>query len=74
MLLRHDSQSRSLWVDAVCINQTDDPEKSEQVKRMGEIYASAKVVLIRMGKDAAGEAEECFALIKETHAFLIEQL
>lgn len=74
MRLRHDKQPRLLWVDAVCINQNDDEEKSQQVKHMGEIYASAKVVLIWMGEDLAGEAEDCFALIKETNTFLMEQL
>jgi hypothetical protein len=26
------------WVDTVCINQTDNQEKSHQVQMMGEIY------------------------------------
>lgn len=26
------------WIDAICINQTDDTEKSHQVQMMGEIY------------------------------------
>lgn len=26
------------WIDALCINQTDDEEKSHQVQMMGEIY------------------------------------
>lgn len=38
-----------LWIDAVCINQEDSDERSEQVKIMGEIYARAAVVHIWMG-------------------------
>jgi hypothetical protein len=61
-------------VDAVCINQNDNNEKSQQVKRMGEIYANARRVLIWVGEDTAGDAEECFALTQETNTFLMEQL
>ncbi|KAJ9649852.1 hypothetical protein H2198_010823 [Neophaeococcomyces mojaviensis] len=39
----------ALWIDAVCINQTDLPEKNIQVSRMGEIYEQAKEVIIWLG-------------------------
>jgi hypothetical protein len=29
---------RTLWVDAICINQADNQEKMEQVKITAEIY------------------------------------
>ena len=35
--LRSDSEAVCLWVDAVCINQSNDEEKTEQVKMMGKI-------------------------------------
>ena len=72
--IRHATKARQLWVDAVCINQKDEDEKSQQVKQMGEIYASAERVLIWIGEDLADEAEECFALIRETNGYLMEQL
>ncbi|KAL8658451.1 MAG: hypothetical protein Q9226_000983 [Calogaya cf. arnoldii] len=31
-----------LWVDAICIDQTNIPERNDQVKRMGKIYSVAK--------------------------------
>ena len=34
-----------LWVDAICINQEDDDENSQQVGRMGEIFSQATRVL-----------------------------
>ncbi|OAL45881.1 HET-domain-containing protein, partial [Pyrenochaeta sp. DS3sAY3a] len=37
------------WIDAVCINQTDDTEKSHQVQMMGEIYEHASNVIIWLG-------------------------
>jgi len=36
--LRHAERERILWVDALCINQENDLEKSEQVRPMGRIY------------------------------------
>ncbi|KAI1345586.1 heterokaryon incompatibility protein-domain-containing protein [Xylaria sp. FL0043] len=35
--------SMSIWVDAICINQVDDVEKSSQVLLMEEIYSWAEV-------------------------------
>lgn len=40
-----------LWIDAICINQQDDREKSVQVQRMGIIYKDAFEVLIWLGND-----------------------
>jgi hypothetical protein len=40
---------RTLWVDAVCINQNDIQEKNQQVAQMQEIYAGAKEVLVWLG-------------------------
>jgi hypothetical protein len=39
-----------LWIDAICINQSDNSEKSQQVMRMKDIYANASQVLIWIGK------------------------
>jgi Heterokaryon incompatibility protein (HET) len=38
-----------LWIDAICINQTDDAEKSAQVPLMHTIYGAAAKVLIWLG-------------------------
>jgi hypothetical protein len=38
--LRLPDQSRTLWIDAVCINQNDSDDKSAQVKRIGQITRS----------------------------------
>ncbi|KAH7067441.1 heterokaryon incompatibility protein-domain-containing protein [Paraphoma chrysanthemicola] len=47
--LRSTSRQRCLWIDALCINQSDLKEKSAQVKFMGEIYRQAKGVVIWLG-------------------------
>jgi len=41
---------RCLWVDAVCINQSDNHEKSAQVARMAAVYRKARRVLIWLGE------------------------
>lgn len=41
---------RRIWIDAICINQEDNEEKSIQVQMMREIYANAdRVVLLPSG-------------------------
>ena len=39
----------TIWIDALCINQADDEEKTEQVKRMKTIYAGATRTEIWLG-------------------------
>ncbi|KAF2271839.1 HET-domain-containing protein [Westerdykella ornata] len=41
--------ARILWVDAICINQNDPVERSQQVSSMGQIYSSAERVLVWLG-------------------------
>ncbi|KAK4206551.1 heterokaryon incompatibility protein-domain-containing protein, partial [Rhypophila decipiens] len=43
------TQSRLVWIDAICINQDSDAEKTHQVQLMAQIYARAKRVLIYIG-------------------------
>ncbi|KAK0624310.1 heterokaryon incompatibility protein-domain-containing protein, partial [Immersiella caudata] len=50
--LRLPSEMVTLWVDAVCINQDDDAEKSSQVQQMGRIYRSAELVIAWLGEAA----------------------
>jgi hypothetical protein len=44
--LRDTTRPSRLWVDAVCINQHNDQEKSHQVGMMGKIYAGANHTII----------------------------
>lgn len=40
----------ALWVDAMCIDQNDMPERSSQVASMRRIYESSTSVYIWLGK------------------------
>ncbi|RGP71260.1 Heterokaryon incompatibility protein [Fusarium longipes] len=48
--LRLPDRERVLWTDRLCINQSDDKEKTSQMKLMGDIYSQASGVLIYLGK------------------------
>jgi hypothetical protein len=49
--LRSETTDRSIWVDALCINQNDWPEESRELPKMGDIYKRAKAVTIFLGCD-----------------------
>lgn len=62
--LRSTHEVRHLWVDAVCINQSDIPEKNAQVALMAKIYRHAERVPIWLG-DGDFEADAaCLELLK----------
>lgn len=47
--LRDLTVTRTLWVDAICIDQANMKERNQQVKEMGRIYSQANVVRISVG-------------------------
>ncbi|KAI1362778.1 heterokaryon incompatibility protein-domain-containing protein [Xylaria arbuscula] len=53
--LRRPSTTRVLWIDAICINQSDLEEKSHQVRLMGEIYSNARIVTIWLSDQSPGQ-------------------
>ncbi|PVH71482.1 HET-domain-containing protein [Cadophora sp. DSE1049] len=40
----------TIWVDSICINQSDDTEKASQIPNMEEIYSWAEVVYVWLGQ------------------------
>lgn len=48
--LREGRISRTLWIDAICINQEDVDERNAQVTLMHNIYSQAKQVIIFLGE------------------------
>lgn len=59
-----------LWIDQICINQKDIPERSHQVKMMGDIYKGADSVVVWLGDGKhhrSGPTEyECIRTFKDT--------
>lgn len=56
--------NRVLWVDALCINQPNDKERSEQVSFMRAIYSRARCVEIWLG-DSFDNIELAFQFFED---------
>ena len=62
--LRHRDRVRCLWVDAICVNQANTSERSQQVALMADIFRFAELVYVWLGpcSGTAGnvqQSEEC---------------
>jgi hypothetical protein len=56
----------NLWIDSICINQSDDEERTAQVQLMGTIFSDAKLVVIWLGQSSP-DLEEAVQLL---HTFI----
>jgi Heterokaryon incompatibility protein (HET) len=50
---KHYDQTGLLWIDAICINQDDFAERSQQVQLMTDVYKNAERVLVWIGEEPA---------------------
>ncbi|KAI1387626.1 heterokaryon incompatibility protein-domain-containing protein [Hypoxylon trugodes] len=60
--MRYQTRSRLLWIDSICIQQSDDVEKSQQVSFMPVIYRQAYRVVVWLGPEANGSNHAIQAL------------
>jgi len=51
--LRYPGQTRTLWIDAICLNQSDNDELNKQVPRMHDIYRLAWMSTLWLGTEDA---------------------
>jgi Heterokaryon incompatibility protein (HET) len=56
--LRDQFGLRTVWVDAVCINERNDDEKSGQIRLMTSIYGKARKVYIWLGEHSEDSAAD----------------
>lgn len=70
--LRHTETVRVFWIDAICINQSDNEEKSTQLRIMKDIYSKAKEVVIWLGPEANG-SQLAMALAAKIHRYWTHQ-
>jgi hypothetical protein len=63
--LRYVSSSRLLWADALCIDQTSNQERSQQVQLMRQIYTDARSVVVDLGEVEERDEKllECFCAL-----------
>lgn len=61
--LRHRDRRRKLWIDAICIDQSNDTERAEQVRKMSQIFSRAATVLLWLGP-ASNDSESAISLLQ----------
>ncbi|KAJ5024898.1 heterokaryon incompatibility protein-domain-containing protein [Bipolaris maydis] len=54
--LRFPERERLIWIDAICINQSDYDERALQVQLMPDIYKAAEHVVCWVGKESDNSA------------------
>ncbi|RYP18164.1 hypothetical protein DL765_004090 [Monosporascus sp. GIB2] len=64
--LRLPDRERTLWVDAVCINQKDNAEREQQVMMMGKIYGRARRTVVYLG-EASFAGRIAFGVLRQMH-------
>lgn len=60
------NECKVYWIDALCINQEDDRERSEQVSRMRMIYEKAAQVLVWLGNGSQA-TPQTFSWLEELY-------
>jgi hypothetical protein len=64
--LQEEDKTDIFWIDALCIDQNNSNEKSIQVRRMGNIFASAALVVAWLGS-AADESDLVLQELENYH-------
>lgn len=49
-ILRRRTEDRLVWIDQICINQTSNEDRTQNVRRMGSIYSRSRNVMIWTGE------------------------
>lgn len=70
--LRDNTSDLQLWIDAICINQSDVRERNSQVTLMGDIYHAAEAVIVWLGTE--DEDARCAVELQERFAPTIRRL
>lgn len=65
--VRMRDEPRRLWADQICINQGDVAERSQQVRLMNAIYKGASRIVVWLGPDEDGVAEQAVRLVHRLH-------
>jgi Heterokaryon incompatibility protein (HET) len=63
--LKYEHTERLVWIDAICVNQDDLMERSEQVKLMRDIYSQAWRVVVWLGEDEEDNAETAIGIMEK---------
>jgi hypothetical protein len=72
--IRLGMHGQSLWVDALCINQEDEIEKTVQVRMMRRIYEDAFAVLIWLGEEKPQTTALAIGLLRSQKTLDLAQI
>lgn len=68
-LLRLRQRRKPIWIDAICINQQDTDERTQQVRQMQVIYGRASLVIIWLGEPSEEDIQGLNFANALIHAF-----
>ncbi|MCJ1378393.1 hypothetical protein MMC17_001491 [Xylographa soralifera] len=71
--LRSEDVDRVIWIDAVCIDQLNEKEKSSQIQKMREIYRGATRVLVWLGQSAE-DSDLAMSLIPKISTIVLNDI
>lgn len=69
--IRYEEHEVPLWIDSICIDQTNLKERTEQVLLMKEIYSNARSVIAWIG-EANDNTEKAYKLILDLTSKFLE--
>jgi len=68
LALRYPDKPRTLWIDALCIDQGNNNERNHQVSLMARIYRKAACVLLWLGKEGpALDGARSFSILRHLY-------
>lgn len=62
--LRYVDQDRVLWIDAICIDQSNAAERGHQVQQMASIYENARQVILWLG-EASHNTDRAMVMVQD---------
>jgi hypothetical protein len=72
--LRESDRERVVWIDAICINQDDLKERSQQVLLMKDIYSQAWRVVVWLCEDHNGYAALAIEMVNKMVGYACSEL
>jgi hypothetical protein len=72
-ITRADLSFRYIWIDALCINQADLPERGSQVAAMAQIYSLSSRTIVWLG-DTDSDTAGSVATLRTMHVLMLEAI
>lgn len=72
--LRHEHETCYVWIDTICINQLDIPERNSQVRIMREVYACAESVCVWLGMPPSSAGDLTGAKVQDIRYDVVQHI